>query len=378
MVRFFRGVVVVAGVLFMGSCFSLSGLSAFPCAKDGTCPDTYYCNASNQCASCCNSNSNNCACISTNDGTAGCDPAEQSACSGGCVIMGAACTLYEDDCTQPECQCASAPWSTVCGGAGTGTQGSTCGGVINESNPYVLTSVGTCAPGFVCVGCGQCEQLCDLLHPSSKLLPTCPGGTTCSSFGTIPGPVINGVYYGVCSTPTSGTGGAGGASCTSSSTGTGGMTSCNVPPVSGPWIAEVLKAEDPPNPEGGVILPGEYVLIDINLYTGPSGETGANEVSVRETSTYSDGMFASNQQYEGNGAPPSAEISGTYSLNANVLVVAMTCPMQAAAATLGFTANGNTLKIYTKGTFSDGNMYTEEVVKVLQTGGEGGSGGAGG
>lgn len=218
MVRFLRWALLLVGVLFMGSCFSLSGLSAFPCAKDGTCPDTYYCNASNECATCCDSNGNNCqdTCISTNDGSAGCDPANQSACSGGCFITGPSCVMQQGEDVQtmtygPQCECANGgAWATTCGGAGTGEQGGAC----------------PCAPGFLCANdCyTQCGQLCDLLHPDLGRLPSCPSGTVCSGLAgvrppgssevynfSLEGPVINGIFYGVCAAPIASTGGTGGA-----------------------------------------------------------------------------------------------------------------------------------------------------------------------
>lgn len=188
------------------ACFSLDDLATFPCASDHTCPDGFYCDATSHCASCTKnpetgSNWGN-FCISTHDGTAGCSPHDSSTCAGSCEVN------Y------------SGGWVSVCATSpGSGGLGGTCAG-------------SSCAPGFMCFSCHtedacssgpaaayclgpaasnncyagpngncngmdqcNCYQYCDMMGTA---LPPCQSGTCKSILDGNPGPVIDGIYYGVC------------------------------------------------------------------------------------------------------------------------------------------------------------------------------------
>jgi hypothetical protein len=69
---------------------------------------------------------------------------------------------------------------TICAAAGLSTTATSC-----ASNPFA------CAPGYVCVGTGDCKRWCRI-----GLAGDCPGGKTCNKLSTTP--KIGTIEYGVC------------------------------------------------------------------------------------------------------------------------------------------------------------------------------------
>ncbi len=70
--------------------------------------------------------------------------------------------------------------TTTCAAAGLSTTATSC-----ASNPFA------CAPGYVCVGTGDCKRWCRI-----GLAGDCPGGKTCNKLSTAP--TIGSIEYGVC------------------------------------------------------------------------------------------------------------------------------------------------------------------------------------
>lgn len=74
----------------------------------------------------------------------------------------------------------SSSTATTCAAAGTSTTAGSC-----ASDPF------TCAPGYVCVGTGDCRRWCRIGFAGD-----CPTGKTCGKLTTAP--TITGIEYGVC------------------------------------------------------------------------------------------------------------------------------------------------------------------------------------
>jgi hypothetical protein len=70
--------------------------------------------------------------------------------------------------------------ATTCAAAGLSTTATSC-----ASNPFA------CAPGYVCVGSGDCKRWCRI-----GLAGDCPGGKACNKISTAP--TIGTIEYGVC------------------------------------------------------------------------------------------------------------------------------------------------------------------------------------
>jgi len=70
--------------------------------------------------------------------------------------------------------------TTTCAAAGLSTTATSC-----ASNPFA------CAPGYVCVGSGDCKRWCRI-----GLAGDCPGGRPCNSLSSAP--KIGSIEYGVC------------------------------------------------------------------------------------------------------------------------------------------------------------------------------------
>lgn len=74
----------------------------------------------------------------------------------------------------------SSPTQTTCAAAGTSTTAGSC-----ASDAF------TCAPGYICVGTGDCRRWCRVGFTGD-----CPTGKTCGKLTTAP--TISGIEYGVC------------------------------------------------------------------------------------------------------------------------------------------------------------------------------------
>jgi hypothetical protein len=163
-------------------------------------------------------------------------------------------------------------------------------------------------------------------------------GAACSQKSTVPGPLMD---YGTQPPPIGG--GPGGGD------GGGGLdgATCAMVANSGGLIAQVYVGENLPQPIGGAVPTGNYVLTNVNVYTGATGNSGPTGALYQETLTLQVGGFnevaAIGDTEAGVGNPVYS--AGTYSTAATMFQAMESCP---ASQTLSFTYtfSGTQLRLY--------------------------------
>jgi hypothetical protein len=149
------------------------------------------------------------------------------------------------------------------------------------------------------------------------------------------------------------------AGCGSSNNGPGSVDAgpCNMLPTNTPFVAVQAKAVTAPQPQGGIIADGTYVLTDVTVYSagvdgggsGPTGEVDSEIIQVNGSTVQA------NQNGQAN--------TSLISVAATTLSLMQTCPVTSMGGTLsvGYTASGGTFMLFP--TATDGEPVGETFTK---------------
>jgi hypothetical protein len=163
-------------------------------------------------------------------------------------------------------------------------------------------------------------------------------GAACSQSSPLPPPLSQ---YGT--QPPPGGGGSGGDAGAAG----GDAAGCLAFASSGSLIAQVYVGENLPQPIGGAVATGNYVLTNVNVYTGAMGNTGPTGALYQETLSLQVGTFndvtAVGDSEAGVGNPVYS--GGTYSTAATMFTEDESCPT---IQSLGYayTSSGTQLRLY--------------------------------
>ncbi|MEO6420570.1 MAG: hypothetical protein ABIP39_14245 [Polyangiaceae bacterium] len=128
-------------------------------------------------------------------------------------------------------------------------------------------------------------------------------------------------------------------------TGTDAMTGCNNLGNSAPNVMQQYAAGEAPVPAGGTIPDGKYFVTGSSVFVGDAGLTGPTGAVLKQTEVVSGNTFQL-VSFEGT-VIGSVTQTGTYTVNADASVVAVTTCPAPDQRQLGFDSDGGTLTIYT-------------------------------
>jgi hypothetical protein len=117
---------------------------------------------------------------------------------------------------------------------------------------------------------------------------------------------------------------------------------CNALANVGPIVGATQVAADAPPATGGVVTDGTYHLVELTIYTGPGGASGAVPIAVKQTVAI-----------HGTSADAVTEVSGmsqaqstTFVTSGTAVTTAGTCPTMGPPQTGEYTATATALVLY--------------------------------